>query len=315
MLPNSFTKNKSSWSITPQKLWLAKWTTQFIILIVLMNIASAQPYLDIAFVKYTHSPNTGLLNRNNTFNKLTLLNAGLNIPIVFKKDSSILMFAPFAENWNLSAGNLSEITPNYYSLGLPVYFIKPVNHRWSITLAAIFRANGCHSSLFKNKMQIGGLFLNSFKKRDDLIFKIGLYYNKEFFGNFIVPLAGLDWKIDKKNSLFGVLPGNMIFERRVTNKFYYGASFKAITSSYMSAYINYGFVPMYIRIDDNQLGGFTDFYFAKNMALSLEAGHSIFRKIRVGRYGPAKNYFLSEKINNNLFIKLGLNYRMRFKGR
>ena len=55
-------------------------------------------------------------------------------------------------------------------------------------------------------------------KNQYVSFKFGLYYNKEFFGNYFMPLIGLDWKIDAKNNLFGVLPGYMIFEHRVTSK-------------------------------------------------------------------------------------------------
>jgi hypothetical protein len=284
-------------------------------LLVSTTSIDAQPYLDLLSVKYTHSPDDGLLNRNRIQNNFELLNAGFNIPILFKKDSSILMVGSFVERWKITTGKTSEIKPDYYSLGLPVYFIKPMNHRWNITLTVIARWNGFYSSFFNNKLQIGGALINSFKKRDNLTWKIGLYFNKEFFGNFIMPLAGIDWKIDKKNSLFGVLPGNMIFEHRVTNKLYYGASFKALTNSYMSGYINNGSVPMYIRIDDNQLGLFADYYFAKNTVLNLEAGHSFFRRIRLGRYGIKQNYFLTEKMNDNLFIKFGLNYRIRFKNR
>jgi hypothetical protein len=315
MLPNSFAKNNQYRNIFPKQGCFIKQINSLLIVITLSGAAIAQPYLDIASVKYTSSPNAGLLNRKNTQNKFALFNAALNIPIIFKKDSSILMFGPFAEQWKISTGNSKEIISDYYSLGLPVYFIKPVNRKWSISLAVIVRSNGHYVSPLQNKLQIGGLLLNSFKKSNNLTWKIGVYYNKEFFGNFMMPLAGIDWKIDRKNSLFGVLPGSMIFEHRVTNKLYYGASFKAITNSYMSGYINNGAMPMYIRIDDNQLSLFTDYYFAKNTTLSLEAGHSFFRRIRLGRYGFKQNYFLTEKMNDNLFVKLGLNYRIRFNGR
>jgi hypothetical protein len=317
--PSIMVQKNIKYIMTPDKIQqkntFKKYIEIFIVLNVLSNNVCAQPYLDIISVKYSVSPDAGLLNRNHVQNNFKLLNAAFNIPILLKKDSSIIMFGPFAERWKIKTGNSNEIISDYYSLGLPVYFIKPVNRKWSISIAAIVRSNGHYASLFQNKLQIGGLFLNSFKKSENLTWKIGLYYNKEFFGNFIMPLAGIDWKIDKKNSLFGVLPGNMIFEHRVTNKLYYGASFKAVTNSYMSGYINNGSIPMYIRIDDNQLGLFADYYFAKNTVLNLEVGHSFFRRIRLGRYGVKQNYFLTEKMNDNLFIKFGLTYRIRFRNR
>jgi hypothetical protein len=72
-----------------------------------------------------------------------------------------------------------------------------------------------------------------------------------------MPLVGLDWKINAKNNLFGVLPGYMIFEHKVTPRFYYGFAFRALTNSYLEdtgdmALFDRG--KYYLRIDDNPFG-------------------------------------------------------------
>ena len=64
--------------------------------------------------------------------------------------------------------------------------------------------------------------------------------------------------------------------------FYYGANFRAITNSYKKT-------QGYWRIDENQLGLYLDTYLSKNLVFNVEAGHSIYRKIRTGIKGIDKN--------------------------
>jgi hypothetical protein len=134
----------------------------------------------------------------------------------------------------------------------------------------------------KTKMQIGGAFVLNNKRNDNLTWKLGLYVN---------------------NDLFGVLPGNLTYEHKINEHFYYGANFRAITNSY-------GNTNGYWRIDENQLGIYLDTYFNKNFVLNIEAGHSLLRKIRTG----AKDVFkFDANVNDNFYAKASFAYRVRFK--
>ena len=85
-----------------------------------------------------------------------------------------------------------------------------------------------------------GAILDSYKKKQQLTWKLSLYYNMELSGEYFVPLIGIDWRIDKNNNLFGVLPGNLVFEHKVNHWFYCGADFNAITNTYDAGFINNG---------------------------------------------------------------------------
>jgi hypothetical protein len=62
-------------------------------------------------------------------------------------------------------------------------------------------------------------------------------------------------------------------------------------------------------VDENQLGIFADWYVTKKIVFNIEAGHSVFRKIRTG----IKNETRSDwQANDNMYAKLGLAYRIRF---
>jgi Domain of unknown function (DUF6268) len=279
---------------------------------LIMAALHAQPYLDIASFSYLNSPGTGLWRRNNTANNFQYYNTGLNLPLILKKDSSIILFSPYAERWDIRINNIDDLPSHLWSLVLPVSIVKPLSKKWTVTLSAIPRWNGDKTAIFKNSFQMGGAILASYKKQDQLTWKFGIYYNAELSGAFFMPLLGIDWRINNRNNLFGVLPGNLVFEHMITNRIYWGASFKAITNTYTAGFVYAGTNAKYLRIDDNQLSLFADFYLLKNIVLNLEAGHAVLRKLRLGVKNDNVKYYYKENMNDDLLLKASLNYRIRF---
>ena len=270
------------------------------LLLVHSNKIKAQPFLDIVKLKYTNSPNTGLLNQNKNDVKLRYFSFETNLPIQFKNKKDAVIFSPFFENWYSQINN--DNRQSYYSVALPVSLSKTIPYtKWAVLLTGIVRINDSSINK-KTKMQAGGAFIVSNKRNENLTWKLGIYVNNDLFGVFVVPLAGIDWQINNRNILFGVLPGNLTYEHKINEHFYYGANFRAITNSY-------GNTNGYWRIDENQLGLYLDTYFNKNLVLNIEAGHSLFRKIRTGLKDVSK---FDAGVNDGLYIKLAFAYRIRF---
>ena len=103
-----------------------------------------------------------------------------------------------------------------------------------------------------------------------------LYANTEFNGFIILPLLGIDWRIDKKNTLFGVLPNRMTFEHRINKSFYTGGNFRILSNSYRLKSGDY------LRVDDRQLSAYLDYYPAKHLVISFEPGYGLLRKLGTG---------------------------------
>lgn len=277
-----------------------KITTAIIVASLFSYKTIAQPYLDIANIKYTNSPNAGLINQNKNDVKIQYYGIGTNLPIQFKNKKDALILSPFFEIWSSNVNTNKR--QNYYSVALPVSLSKTIPYtKWSILLTGIVRMNDSSINR-KTNMQVGGAFIICKKRNENLTWKLGLYINNELFGLFVIPLAGIDWRINERNNLFGVLPGNLTYEHKINDHFYYGANFRAITNSYEKS-------NGYWRIDENQLGFYLDTYFNKNLVLNMEAGHSLFRKIRTG---VKDNFKLDENVNDNFYLKLVFAYRVRF---
>ena len=73
--------------------------------------------------------------------------------------------------------------------------------------------------------QFGGYAIANYKKNARLTYKMGVYINGDFFGLFVIPLLGIDWQINEKDNLFGVLPASLNYEHKLNNHFYTGAVF------------------------------------------------------------------------------------------
>lgn len=259
----------------------------------------AQPFVDVLNIRYTdafHNP-----NKNAT--PFSHLYMGSDIPVQLR-NKSIIIFSPSYENWNIDSASDKNYLPPLSSISLAVTAIIPLDsNRWTISATAIPRINSERLRL-TNSFQMGGVLMLVYKKRETLKYKFGLYVNNDFFGLFIMPLAGIDWRINNRNILFGVLPGRITYEHKLNSNFYTGATFRAITNSYML--INGD----YIRIDDNQISFYLDYYTTKHIVIGAEAGYGIMRKLRSGN-GYNKNYTTDFDWGDGMFIKLSASYRIR----
>ncbi|OLY90854.1 hypothetical protein SAMN05444008_11797 [Cnuella takakiae] len=278
-------------------------------LLLLAHAAVAQPYLDLASVRYSRGFDAGLVRRNQQQNSFYYTNAQVQVPIQFK-DSSLLLVNPIFERWWINLPVAPSLPEKVEGKVLFTAFIKPWTPRLTTTIALIPRWNG-QGVKGSDKFQMGGLFLATLTRKPGLKYKMGLYYNHEFFGNFVVPVLGIEYRIKPGLQLFGNLPGSLTLEKKVNSRFYYGASFRAITNSYR--YQNNGGTPLrFIRIDENQLQGFADWYLSRQLVLTSEFGHSFFRRFRLGQEGGQSKYDVQEKFNDGVVARLALAYRLRF---
>ena len=258
-----------------------------------------QPYVDPLHVRYTY----GFKSNSGSGTPFSHFYFGPDLPLKLK-NNGLFVISPVYEKWNIDSSSQKAWLPQVTGIALALSAIIPLDkNHWSLTISAIPRINGEELNTDDN-FQIGGVMLASYKKKETLKFKFGIYANREFFGLFIIPLAGIDWRIDERNNLFGVLPGKLSFEHKLSTRFYTGATFRAITNSYRLNNSNY------LRIDDNQISSFIDCYVTKHIVITSEAGYGIMRELKSGN-GYNKHYLTQFKWDDGLFIKLSASYRIR----
>lgn len=275
------------------------------ILIILVFILSfktslcSQPFVDPIQLRYINS----FKNNNSEIASFTHLWVGGDFPFKLKNNNYIFL-SPFYEQWQFESTNNTKIYPTVQSLCLPIGLITPLKEsKWSLTFIPLVRFNG--EKLFSNNtFQYGGVFFTTFEKKENKKFRFGIYANREFFGWFIIPLLGADWRIDEKNYIFGLLPGRLTYEHKWSDKLYGGATFRAPMNSYRLSNGDF------IRLDDNQISLYLDYYPAKKLCLTLEPGFGVFRKIRIGN-DTQRGYISEVDWGDGPFIKFSAAYRIR----
>lgn len=285
---------------------------RLLLILELLSMSSlSQPYMDLVGLKYSYSPaSSGLINQDESPVSLGYTTIGCTFPLPTNKaKTDAVLIMPYYENWQVEAmGNGTR----YRGWGLSAGMQKTVSQKFRITALVIYRYNrekDLPGSALPSH-QWGGVLLGNYIRNDRLTFKLGVYYNKEFFGNFLVPLGGLDWQLNSRNTIFGTLPGAISWEKKISSRFYYGVNFRAITNSYR-ALLSQGYG--YWRIDENQLGGFADYYPGKRLVLTGELGHSVMRKLRTGYPGQKKSDAFVQSKQDNLYMRLSVAYRLRLR--
>ncbi len=273
----------------------------------------AQPYVDVINVRTIQSPDNGFIRRNKDKNSFQYFNTSLTLPIRFKKTGGALVLSPYIENWQVNLPDINQpvILPverdQFFpsGIGLPITLLTPIPHSKFLINTTMILRNNAEKINLPGSFQAGGFVVVNYKINSKLTVKAGLYYNREAFGNFFMPLGGLEYKVDSTLQIWGTLPGSFFIEKKLKKRWYAGLTFKAVNNSYQL------FNGKYIQFNDNQLSVFSDFYFTKNIVLNLEAGHSLFRRIRLGKTGSIKQYIYDEKINDNLLFRVSAVYRIR----
>lgn len=230
-------------------------------------------------------------------------NLNISVPVQIAK-GTLLVFSPFQEyRSSYHAEDLSF--PDFLSTAVPVSLLNYLNDSaWIVNITVINRWNQTEWEFKNDSWQIGGAVINTVKMNDKLKLRFGLYYNREFFSDFFVPLGGIDWKVSERLNLFGTLPNNMKLECGIHRKLYTGAVFRSITNSYR----NFSDEGGYYKHTDNQFGLFADAVLTGKFVMTLEAGHTFFKTTK----SRVTDSFYERK-TDSFYFRAGLSYRIRFE--
>jgi len=283
----------------------------------------SQPFVDILNTSYqslsTTYQNDSILKKNKTENFF------LNLTVPIKLDSQNTIIVRFYGERLVS--QITEYDASWYSNtseGVLQSALLPIglqhelkNKKWKFLGLVMPKLSGELISVSNYDFQLGGYVLATYAKSPNFKVKFGMFYNREFFGNFFIPVFAIDWKVSERFQMYGALPNFYKLEFALLPKHLYaGLAFKSYTRSYHI----YSESPLYsgrfyVRNNEIQAKAFVDMYFAKKFVLFAEFGRTI-------GYGP-KLYDWGTKdlsaqpgvyspIKDAFFFNAGLAYRIRF---
>jgi hypothetical protein len=258
----------------------------------------AQPYFDLGGYSFVKGPVQTENDRKET--SVFSHAAFLNIPI--KSDSAFTIFTPAFENFNLRIKDLPAF--NCYSYRFALTRIQKWKNNWQTAFVIHARSNSDQQIFRKPNYQAGGAVIFYKKINERFRYRFGLYYNREFFGNFFVPLLGINYTVTDRWKIYGLLPNNLSFNYSLSKMIHSGLTLSLITSSYRLT------ENKYLRFEEKQLRFYLHFIFAKRNVFFAEAGHSFFRNAKLGTGFLSRNGEHDLFISDSILLRFGYAYRI-----
>jgi hypothetical protein len=198
------------------------------------------------------------------------------------------------------------------SLTMPVGMQwKFKNPKWKLTTLGIPKWSGTDRHLaFHDNFQYGVYLLGQYTVSDSLRFKLGIYVNREFFGNLIVPLIGVDWKINHRWSIYGTLPSNFRLSYSIQPQILnMGVGFKSMARSFRSQTED-----QFIRYNELQLKYFMEAILAKHYTFFVEGGFFLGRAPLLYTNGANRDEYESSDLLRLMkpfpMMNIGMAYRV-----
>jgi hypothetical protein len=189
------------------------------------------------------------------------------IPKVLENGNTFFVRAHY-EKLDLKNDSLSA---DYSSITIPLGMqVQLKNPKVKFTGLIIPKIAGADlDAEFSDVFQIGAYSLFTVTESEKFRYKFGLYYNREFFGNFFVPLVGIDWKVSDLLTIYGTLPNSMKFSYAVApSRVNAGLAFRSLTRSFRGEDVN-----TFVRYNELQFKTFFDFYITKKNVVFVEGGY------------------------------------------
>jgi hypothetical protein len=258
--------------------------------------ASGQKYVDLAKMYYAISADNKFENSDSS-TQIEEFGIDLTLPVVINASDVLLTGLIYERNTT----KLFELEPQqtFSVIGLRAGFSRKHSDKWSGSYFLIPKLASDFKDLSGKDFQLGAIILMKYNKRDNLNYKLGVYYNTELFGPLIVPLFGLYYlSPDKKWEANLTLPFLADANYKIHERLHVGINFNGQVRSYRLSEIPESDHGGYVVKASNELFSYLKFNLGKSLSLQTRAGYSLGRSYRV--------YDESDKITvGSILIKVG----------
>jgi hypothetical protein len=151
------------------------------------SLLFAQDYIDLFNVAYGKTLNNNFAN-SSAQTELTTFDVNLTYPLVLNENNTFITGAAF----NYSNLQLFPNTSaaNLYSSTLKLGLATTINEKWSTTIVLLPKVASDYKNISGDDFYFGGYAILKLKKKENLIYRFGLYASSEAFGLFSTPIIG-----------------------------------------------------------------------------------------------------------------------------
>jgi Domain of unknown function (DUF6268) len=268
----------------------------FIPCLFIIGNVIGQKYVDIAKFYYGNSSLNKFENSDSS-TRIKELGLEITIPIVINLSDAILTGLVYERIQTKLFEADPETTVSV--LGLRAGLSKKHSDKWSGTYVLIPKIASDFDHIGSKDFQLGVIALLKYAKRPNKSYKLGVYYNAELFGPFIVPLLGVYYlSPDEKFETNLTLPFLADMNYKLNNFMHVGINFNGQVRSYHLTEVSSTNKPGYVVKATNELFSYLKFNLNKNFSIQTKVGYSVGRSFRV--------YDENDKISyGSVLIKVG----------
>lgn len=282
-----------------------------VVLLLQSNTTWAQPYIDVLNFRYQQFPD---VKYSNDTGKVGIKEYcfSATVPIVLKNKNVILAGAGYDQLDFSFSESTSQKTLYCANLQLG-YLHHWKEQKYKLMVLAIPKLAADKFVLNAKTYQQAGLAIFTYKRRENLSYKFGFYFSPEFFGNFYMPLLGLEWKPAPRLTVYGFAPASANLEYKCNDKLYLGFSYANLTQSYRLTGTQ-----MYVRNGDIFWGNmhmklFLNYYIKKYYVLYSELGYTLYRTYNSyhSSTGRQEGPIAFQQTRNGPVFNIGIAFRVR----
>ena len=239
----------------------------------------SQNYVDILKINASTTPfNT--FDSSSVKTKINEFSGDLTLPVKVNDRLSVITGIIYEDIQTkiFADGAIKEFGSTALKLG----FNKQLNDKWSATGIVLPKIASDYSSIGNKDFQIGTIAVFKYKKRDNLNYKVGLYYNSELFGPFFVPMLGMYYQSSNKKIEANImLPLQADVNYKLNTFMNVGCNFNGQIRSYHLNDMTFQNKSTYVTKSTNELYAYLKFNFTNSISLQTKVGQSLGRSYRV----------------------------------
>jgi Domain of unknown function (DUF6268) len=280
--------------------------------------SKAQNYSDIINVNYQYLK----INPDDYDQKAFETGLKIKVPIRLNDDKDYLIIGGRLNQFRHTS-SLFPDTESRLSIieGNLSYFNKLKGTAWSYMLQTHAGIYSDFISPDAGHLQYGGYGLGYYRVNENICFSLGIFYHKEAYGPFVIPIGGFEWSVNERLFIYVLFPYLINVEYKLKDRFYVGGEINFIAETYKisqtdsNQIVDYvvdrpvGFPWSYLEVN-----AFFDFYITEKFVVFAKPGFTYLRRLEL--YDENDVLINSKSLPHGLFdlspfVKFGLSFRIR----
>lgn len=246
----------------------------------------------------------------------------LTLPVFYKlKDNKLdFLLAGVEYNGLILTGTGSQFGGTQFnSFSVPITFQKALTPKYALLASFIPTLSSDLKDISGEDILYTAAVMLRIRKSATFSYSIGAVYSRQFFGNVLIPVVGIDWNINDRWTFSGTLPVSEKLKYKMTEK-----SFAGISADFSIGGGSYRLSEKkgsdYLQVQQLRSSLFYEYMPVKNLSIQVSAGYNFSQKLdRYTKDQKADGLVPYSSLNNRVpsaeikktgvAFQTGINYR------